>query len=111
MAPLKESRVTLKVDERRIADLAPGYTGDLLVTALPEQTFPVRVEKITPVAEYGDGATTFRVEASLITQTGELRPGMEGVAKIDIDRRRLISIWVEPVIDWFRVWSWRWIPH
>jgi hypothetical protein len=36
-----------------------------------------------------------------------LRPGMEGVAKIDIGRRRLIWIWTHSLFDWLRVWTWQ----
>lgn len=109
VAPLNAYRVTLQVSERHIADVKPGQTGSLLVTALPDRPFPMRIEKITPVAVYADGATTFRVEASLTEDTSELRPGMEGVAKIDVDERRVIAIWTQPIVDWFRVWLWRWV--
>ena len=68
------------------------------------------MERITPVAEYGDGITTYRVEASLVNEVINLRPGMEGVAKINAGERRLISIWTKPLFDWLRVWSWRWFP-
>ncbi|CTQ56505.1 putative efflux pump membrane fusion protein [Roseibium album] len=109
VAPLDAYRVTLFVDERRIADVKAGQTGSLLVTALPDEPYQMRVEKITPVAEYAEGVTTFRVEASLTGETKDLRPGMEGVAKVNVDERRLIAIWTEPIIDWFRVWLWRWV--
>ncbi len=34
------------------------------------------------------------------------RPGMEGVAKIDIDRRRLAWIWGHRLTDWLRLALW-----
>ncbi|MDW4496655.1 efflux RND transporter periplasmic adaptor subunit [Sulfitobacter sp. D35] len=109
VAPLDAYRVVLSVDERQIADVAVGQTGTLLVSALPNEPFPIRVEKITPVAEYADGRTTFRVEAALTGEAARLRPGMEGAAKIDIDRRRRIAIWTKPALDWARIWTWRWL--
>jgi hypothetical protein len=35
---------------------------------------------------------------------------MEGIGKIDIDRRRLIWIWTHEVIDWLRLKTWNWLP-
>ena len=39
-----------------------------------------------------------------------LRPGMQGVGKIDIGTRRLVWIWTHGLTDWFRLWSWSWMP-
>lgn len=109
VAPAGDFRITLRVDERRIADVRTGQTGTLVVTALPEQTFPMTVTKITPVAEYADGATTFRVEAHLTDGAEGIQPGMEGVSKIDVSETRLIENWTRPLIDWARLWAWRWL--
>jgi hypothetical protein len=51
------------------------------------------------------------VEAELAPEARELlRPGMEGVAKIDVDRRSLAGIWLRPVIGWMRLFAWEWLP-
>jgi hypothetical protein len=36
-----------------------------------------------------------------------LRPGMEGVGKIYVDERRLITVWTRSALEWLRlkVWS------
>jgi hypothetical protein len=39
-----------------------------------------------------------------------LQPGMEGIAKITIDRRKLIWVWTHKAIDWGRMQLWRWWP-
>jgi hypothetical protein len=39
------------------------------------------------------GRNFFRVEASATGDIAKLRPGMEGVGKIDVDRRKLLWIW------------------
>jgi hypothetical protein len=39
-----------------------------------------------------------------------LRPGMEGIGKITIDRRMLIWVWTHEMIDWLRLQLWRWMP-
>lgn len=110
LAPEGQFRVEVQVDERRIADVATGQTGNLRVTALPDRSLPITVTKITPVANYGEGQTTFAVEAALTGDTSALRPGMEGAARIDIEEKRLISVWVQPIADWARIQMWKLWP-
>lgn len=110
IAPLEDYRIILRVDESQITDIAVGQNGTLVVASLPDEPLPVTVERITPVAEALEGRTHFRVEARLDTMTERLRPGMEGVAKIAVDERRLIWIWTRGLIDWIRLTLWRWWP-
>ncbi|MBW1686919.1 MAG: HlyD family efflux transporter periplasmic adaptor subunit [Deltaproteobacteria bacterium] len=110
VAPLEGYRIILEVDERDVSDVAPGQPGRLTLSALPGQPLPLAVERITPVAAAADGRNVFRVEARLERPAPGLRPGMEGVAKIEIDRRRLIWIWTHGLVDWLRLWAWSWWP-
>jgi hypothetical protein len=50
------------------------------------------------------------VEARLDEHSERLRPGMEGVGKIMIDRRRLIWIWTHELIEWISLKIWTWWP-
>jgi biotin carboxyl carrier protein len=108
IAPLDDYRVILQVDESQIADLKDGGAGTLVVASLPNQTFPVAVSRITPVATAKDGRNVFRVEASLSEPAPGLRPGMKGLAKLDIDRRRVVWIWTRAFQNWLRLALWRW---
>jgi len=110
VAPLEGYRIILEVDERDVSDVAPGQPGRLTLSALPGQPLPLSVERVTPVAAAADGRNVFRVEARLERPAPGLRPGMEGVAKIEIDRRRLIWIWTHGLVDWLRLWAWSWWP-
>jgi multidrug efflux pump subunit AcrA (membrane-fusion protein) len=80
------------------------------VSSLPDQAFALNVETITPVAEAGGGRTVFRVEGRLTENSPRLRPGMEGVAKIDAGERLLIWIWTRSMTDWLRLKAWQWLP-
>lgn len=110
VAPLDAYRVILRVDETQIADVKVGQTGHMVVASLPEESFRLRVDKITPVAEPSEGRNTFRVEARLEEAPTRLRPGMEGVAKINIERRNLVWIWTRGFLGWLRLQAWRWLP-
>lgn len=108
IAPLDEYRVMLRVDEREIGQLSRGQTGHLALVGLPDRYLPFRVERITPIAEQGDGRNFFTVEARLDESPALLRPGMDGVGKIDIGDRRLVWIWTHPMLDWLRLRAWTW---
>jgi multidrug efflux pump subunit AcrA (membrane-fusion protein) len=110
IAPLEAYRLILQVDERDIADVSVGQRGQLLLSAFPEEPQPFRVEKVTPVSTAREGRNYFRVEAQLENTPKRLRPGMEGVGKIEVDRRLLIWIWTRQAIDWLRLKLWTWVP-
>jgi RND family efflux transporter MFP subunit len=110
IAPLDGYRIILKVDQRDIAAPAPGQRGKLALTALPGRTLPLTIQRITPVSIPEDGRNYFRVEAHLDEPVPGLRPGMEGIAKIHIGRRRFIWIWTHSLTDWLRLWTWSWLP-
>lgn len=114
LSPSKRYRLALYVDETRIADVQPGQEGRLVLSAMPDQEFGFTVTGINPIAEVRDGATMYRVEAAVDSaglgdtgkQAGELRVGLEGVAKIAIDDRLLISVWTRGIRDWLRLQLW-----
>jgi biotin carboxyl carrier protein len=110
VAPLDAYRVVLQVDERDIDEIQVGQSGQLLLSTFPNDPLRFTVEKVTPVSEAKEGRNYFRVEASLATTTERLRPGMEGIGKIEVDRRLLIWIWTHEVLDWFRLTLWKWLP-
>ncbi|GGO88402.1 hypothetical protein GCM10011348_43780 [Marinobacterium nitratireducens] len=110
IAPLNAYRVVLEVDERDIQDIAVGQQGVLRVSAMPETPLPYRVERFTPMAQQGEGRNFFEVEAALDAADADLRPGMEGVARTEIEQRRLLRIWGEKTWNWVRLAFWRWLP-
>lgn len=110
IAPLDGYRIILKVDENQISYVKTGQTGTLALSSLAGKHFSLTVEKITAVARADDGANIFRVEASLDNPPDLLRPGMQGVGKIDSGQARLLWIWTHEITDWLRLWVWSWWP-
>ncbi len=110
VAPLDSYRVILWVDEHRMADITELQGGRLVLNSLPEHTFDFEVTQVTPVTESRDGGNFFRVEAALSEPVPELRPGMEGVGKIEVNERKLIWIWTYPLQQWIRLKLWAWWP-
>jgi multidrug efflux pump subunit AcrA (membrane-fusion protein) len=110
VAPLDNFRIALQVDEHDFAEVLLGQRGELAVASMPHQRFAFTVTKITAVNNAKDGRNRFRVEARLDAPPERLRPGMEGVGKIEIDQRRLVWIWTHGLVDRIRLWLWSSLP-
>jgi hypothetical protein len=109
VAPLHSYRVAVQIGETEIFELVEGQSGHLVLSAQPEELLPITVTRITPVSTAQDGRNYFRVEANLAGNTDQLRPGMQGVAKVDIEQRKLIWIWTHTLTNWLRMWTWSWL--
>jgi multidrug efflux pump subunit AcrA (membrane-fusion protein) len=110
IAPLAHYRVILQVDERDIRHVRVGQHGELAITGIAGRLLPFSVAKVTPVATAKDGANFFRVEAALAEGVPDLRPGMEGIGKIETDRHSLWWVLMHGFSDWLRLALWRWLP-
>lgn len=110
MAPMDSYRVILQVDERDIAVVTVGQHGQLVLSGSPNDPLPFEVRRITPVSTTNEGRNYFRVEAKFDSAPERLRPGMEGVGKIEIDNRLLVWIWTHQPLDWLRLKIWNWLP-
>jgi multidrug resistance efflux pump len=110
VAPLDAYRIVLAVDERDISDVAVGQKGQLALSSLPRERLAFEVERIEPVSNAEDGQNAFRVEARLEQPSDLLRPGMEGVAKVEVGRRRWLWIWTHDLVDGLRLRLWTWLP-
>jgi multidrug resistance efflux pump len=110
VAPLDQYRLIIHVDEKQVADVDRGMTGLLNLKALPGTRLPFSVQKVSPVYEAEANGIAYRVEAQLAEHHAALRPGMEGVAKIDIGRRSLLWIYSHELLDLICLWAWRWLP-
>ena len=108
ISPLNAYRVILEVEEGEIDGLRVGQHGKLVLASLPGDTFPFTVTLVTPVTSSREGHSFFRVEAALDRLAPNLRPGMEGVGKVEIGPRRLIWIWTHRLVNWVRVATWSW---
>lgn len=108
IAPLQSYRVILQVDEREIRHVKLGQTGKLVISGIATDPMPLTVVKVTSVATAQDGKNFFRVEARLQHAPERLRPGMEGVGKIEVGSRSLWWILTHTFTDWLSLTLWTW---
>lgn len=110
ITPLSSYRVVLQVDERDIRYVSTRQSGLLSLTGTSAKTIPFTVTKVTSVATADDGRNFFRVEASLSENDLPLRPGMEGIGKIDVGRRGLFWTWTRSLLERIQLFLWAWTP-
>ena len=106
LAPADAYRLIIEVDERDIGDVRAGQTGAVALAALPHATSRFRVVRVTPLASSKDGRNYYEVEARFDTQPVALRPGLQGVAKIDAGEQSLAWVWTHRLTDWARLTLW-----
>ncbi len=106
VAPLDAYRIALEVDERDIAFVQPRQPGTLALSGMPSDRYPFRVKRVTPIAKAAEGRNFFRVEAQLDGSAELLRPGMMGVGKITVGRRKLLWLWTHRFTDWLTLMLW-----
>ncbi len=111
IAPLDQYRIAIETDERDLRYVSVNQHGLLALSSMPADHRGFTVTRITPIAQAKDGQNQFRVEATLDDPPGqELRPGMEGVAKIETGSHNLVWVWTHLLIDWLRLTAWKWMP-
>lgn len=106
VAPADEFRLIIDVDERDIGDVRVGQTGALALAALPQTSNRFRVVRVTPVATSKEGRNYYEVEARFDLAPMAVRPGLQGVAKIDVGQQTLAWIWTHRLTDWARLMLW-----
>lgn len=106
VTPLDALRAEILVSEDQILDVKTGQLGNLATVSFPDQRIPFEVELVSPMAEVVNSRNVFKVRVKLQETREWMRPGMEGVAKIDIGKRRYIWIWTRKLVNWIRLKFW-----
>lgn len=106
IAPLDDLDAVARVDESDIGLIAEGGGGLIATRARPDLDFPVTIQRIVPLAEPREGKNQFQVRVKLDRPAAWMRPGMEGVVKLDAGERSLLWIGSRRVIDAVRLWLW-----
>ena len=106
VAALDALRGELRVPEHRIADVEVGQRGRLASATYPGRFVGFEVVHVNPVAEVEDDENVFHTRVRLDEIPPWLRPGMEGVARVEAGERLLIRIWTREVVDWVRMKLW-----
>lgn len=111
LAPLDDIIVTVKVDERDIALVKKAFeegrgTGEVTTKSQPDRATPFTIERIVPLAAAVEGKNVFEVRCKLHGIPDGFRPGVEGIAKFNTEKKPLIWIGTRRILDQVRLWLW-----
>ncbi len=106
VTPLESLRAQVFVSEDQILDISQGLTGALATASYPDQRVPFTVDRISPTAEIINSRNVFKVQVHLSATHDWMRPGMEGIAKIEVGKRRYVWIWTRKLVNWIRLKFW-----
>ena len=118
-APVKQGEVLFKVArtdqmyvecsvlEKDVHEVGDTATGEIAFASQPKLKFPMKVFRIEPVAETKDKDNVFIVRCRFQgTVERWWRPGMSGVAKINVGPRTFFWILTHRTIDFLRMYFW-----
>ncbi len=106
IAPLDSLRAELYVPEDEVSEVTTGQQGYLATASFPGQHLQFIVERVNPAAEVVNNRNVFKVRVRLLETRPWIRPGMEGVAKVTIEKRHYAWIWSRKVVNWIRMKLW-----
>ena len=106
VAPLHSWTLELEVPESASANLTSGLGGFFASYAQPAQTGELTVSRVLPEAQIRRGNNVYVAEAEVVTPANWLRPGLEGVAKVHLGRRRVWWIVLHRAVDYLRMNLW-----
>ncbi len=106
VTPLESLRAVLHVREDQITDVQVGQRGRLATASYPAQRIAFEVERVNPIAEVVKQKNVFKVRVKLLELYPWMRPGMEGVAKVDLAKKPYAWIWTRKIINWVRMKLW-----
>ncbi len=109
IAPSASFRLMIEVDEQDISQVQVKQSGKVALVSMPGKIMPFEVLSITPAAISREERNFFVVEARLKSIDNlTLRPGLEGVAKIEAGKHSLIWTLSHRIIDWAKMTLWKW---
>jgi hypothetical protein len=86
--------------------VAAGQAGLFAGFARPNQQVAFHVDRVLESAQVVDGRNVILAEADVEPQAEWLRPGMEGVARVQIGSRRIWWVALHRAMDYLRLNFW-----
>jgi len=100
--------LTLLVSDEDIQHVSIDQMGAFSLISQPNIKIPIRVKTVVPMASADAvGGAKFKVLAHIEQEAPDWwRPGMTGVAKIEVGRRTWIWLWTHKLINRIRLFLW-----
>ena len=99
--------IECQIAESDVRELRPGGSGEVAFASNPKLSFPVRIRQVDPIAESKQTGNIIIARCAVIGAPADWwRPGMSGVARLDIGQRRPGWILTRRTVDYLRLHFW-----
>lgn len=100
--------IKFKVSETDIDELELNQNGELKLLSEPGVYYPIKVENIIPLAQAdSENGNIFVLKASFVDEPKTWwRPGMSGVTKINVGKRKIYWVITHKTIDFLKMYFW-----
>jgi GAF domain-containing protein len=99
--------VECQVGETDVRELRTNGAGEIAFASQPKLTFPIQIRQIDPVAEAKPAGNIILARCALAESPADWwRPGMSGVAKLDVGQRSPGWILTRRTVDYLRLHLW-----
>jgi len=108
LAKVEGLYMTLMVSERDMRHLTPQASGEVALLSHPDVNIAVRISSVIPVAQVkGQDGNQFMVKAELLQAPQPWwRPGMTGLARIDVGDKNIAWILTHRLVERLRLMLW-----
>lgn len=107
VARIDQMHLRLEVDERDIHEISGVAGGEFAFASRPDRKFRFLIDAIEPSAVPKQEGNVFVVRARLVDAPESWwRPGMTGVAKIDVGNRTIFWVLTHRLVDFIRMKLW-----
>ncbi|MEY8879430.1 MAG: efflux RND transporter periplasmic adaptor subunit [Leptothrix sp. (in: b-proteobacteria)] len=108
LARIEGLYAVIQLSERDVHDLPANATGQLRLLSQPDRPIGFAVDRLVPIARVkGSQGGQFLLKARLdVASEAWWRPGMTGLAQIDVGERRILWIWTHHLVDRVRLALW-----
>ncbi len=108
LAKVEGLYATLMVSERQMRHIQAGASGEVALLSHADHNIPIRVSSVIPVAQVkGQEGNQFMITAELLeAPQAWWRPGMTGLARIDVGDKSIVWILTHRVVDNLRLMLW-----
>lgn len=98
--------IAVEMPQRVAADIKPGEVGVFAPNARPEETIELQVVRVQPLAQPVNGKTVYITEGELGQTKEWIKPGMEGIARVEFGKRPVWWVSSHRIVDYFRTNFW-----
>lgn len=102
--------VEIRIPETEVGLIKVGSRAVAKAWAFPDDGFTGAVREIAPSAERSEYGKVVRVVMTIDEPRGKLLPEMTGHAKIAAERVPMIVAFTRPIVRFFLVEAWSWLP-